>query len=61
MATEKLNKRNPVFDQIPEEIIKGGCGTIRFGIHIHFNSISNSIWNKEELPEQWEGVDHCTY
>ena len=57
MATEK----NPVIDQIPEEIIKVGGGTIRSGIHNIFNYISNSIWNKEELPEQWEGADHCTY
>ena len=58
MATEKLKKeKNSVIDQIPEEIIKAGGGTNHSGIH----TLINSIWNKEELPEQWEGVDHFTY
>jgi uncharacterized protein (DUF305 family) len=58
MANEKLKRhKNPVIDQIPEEIIKAEGGTIRSGIH----TLINSIWNKEELPEEWEGVDHRTY
>jgi hypothetical protein len=59
MATEKQkqNKINPVIVQIPVEIIKAGGGTIPSGIH----TLVNSIWNREELLEQWEGDDHCTY
>jgi hypothetical protein len=37
-------------DQIPAELIKAGGRTIRFEIH----KLINSIWNKEELPEQWK-------
>ena len=41
MAIEKLKHKSPGFDQIPTELIKAGSRTIR----------SDSIWNKEELPE----------
>jgi hypothetical protein len=57
MATEELIKhKSPGIDQIPAEMIKAGGRTIRSEIH----KLTNSIWNKEELPEQ-EGVNHCTY
>jgi len=36
-----------VSDQIPAELIKA----IRSEIH----KLINSIWNKEELPEEWKG------
>ena len=42
--------KSPGTDQIPAELIKPGCRTIRSGIH----KLINSIWNKEELPEQWK-------
>ena len=39
----------PVIDHIPAELIKAGGRTIRSEIN------KNSIWNKEELPEEWKG------
>jgi hypothetical protein len=39
----------PGIDEIPAELIKAG-GRIRFEIH----KIINSIWNKEELPQEWK-------
>jgi len=36
-------------DQIPAELIKTGSRTIQSQIH----KLINSIWNKEELPEEW--------
>jgi hypothetical protein len=36
-------------DQIPTELIKAGGETLRSDIH----KLINSIWNKEELPDQW--------
>jgi hypothetical protein len=50
MVIEKLTgHKSPGVDQIPAELIKAGGRTIRYLIH---KSI-NSIWNKEELPEEW--------
>jgi hypothetical protein len=49
MAIEKLRgHKSPRIDQIPTEMIKAGGRTVRFGIH----KLINSVWNKEELPEQ---------
>jgi len=51
MATEKLKRhksRSTV--QIPAELIKAGCRTIRSEIH----NFTNSIWNKEVFPEEWK-------
>jgi hypothetical protein len=51
MAIEKLQRhKSPGIDQIPAEPIKAGGRTIRSEIH----KLINSIWNKEELPEQWK-------
>jgi hypothetical protein len=51
MATEKLKRhKSPGIDQIPAELIKAGGRIIRSEIH----KISISIWNKEELPEEWK-------
>ena len=48
MAIEKLKRhKSPGVDQIPAEMIKA----IRSEIH----KLINSIWNKEELPEEWKG------
>jgi hypothetical protein len=53
MAIEKLKRhKSPGTDQIPAEMIKEGGGTIRSEIH----KLINSIWNKEELPEEWESI-----
>jgi hypothetical protein len=46
MTMEKLKgHKSPSIDQIPAQLIKAECRTI-YSI--------NSIWNKEELPEQWK-------
>jgi len=51
MATEKLKRhKSPGTDQIPAELITAGCRTIHCEIH----KLIISIWNKEELPEEWK-------
>ena len=58
MAIEKL-KRNisPGIDLIPEEILKKGVHQLAV---IH--KLSNSVWNEEELPEEWkESIIVLTY
>jgi len=51
LDTEKLKRHKlPGTDQILEEIIKEGGGTIRSEIH----KLIHSIWNQEELPEEWK-------
>jgi hypothetical protein len=37
-------------DQIPAELIKAGGETL----HSEINRIICSIWNKEELPQEWK-------
>ena len=50
LAIEKLKShKSPGVDQIPGELIKAGGKTIRCEIHKLI-----SIWNKEELPEEWK-------
>ena len=51
MAIEKLKRyKTPGIDQIPAELIKAGGRTICFEVH----KCINSVWNQEELPEQWK-------
>jgi hypothetical protein len=51
MVIEKLKShKSPGIDQIPAELIKAGGWTIRCAIRI----LVISIWNKEELPDQWK-------
>jgi len=51
MATEKLKRhKSPGTDQLPAELMKAGGRTIHSEIH----NLMNCIWNKEELPEQWQ-------
>ena len=51
LAIEKLkNHKSPGSDQIPAELIKAGGRTIRYEIH----KLIISIWNKEELPDEWK-------
>ena len=51
VAIERLKRHNsPGFYQIPLELIKAGGRTIRSEIH----KLINSIWNREELPEEWK-------
>jgi hypothetical protein len=41
----------PGIDQIPAELIKPGGETLYSEIH---RLIYSSIWNNEELPQQWK-------
>jgi hypothetical protein len=51
IAIAKLKKhKSPCSDQIPAELIQAGGKTLLSEIH----SLINSIWNKEELPDQWK-------
>ena len=47
MSREKLEKHN---HQVPAELAKAGGRTIHSEIH----KLINSIWNKEELTEEWK-------
>ena len=49
MAIKKLKRhKSPGIDQTPAEFIKARGRTVRSEIH----ELINSIWNKEELPEE---------
>jgi hypothetical protein len=51
MAIGKLKSHKSTgIDQIPAELIKAGGRIIRSEIH----KLIISIWNKEELPEEWK-------
>ena len=51
LLIEKLKShKSPGTDQIPAELIKVRGRTIRCAIH----KLIISIWNKEELPEEWK-------
>ena len=51
LAIEKLKThKSPRLDQIPSELIKAGGRKIRSEIH----KLIISIWNEEELPEEWK-------
>ena len=51
LAIEKLKShKSPGTDQIPTESFKAGGRTIRSEIL----KLINSIWNREELPEDWK-------
>jgi len=51
MAIVKQRRhKSPGTDQFPADLIKAGGRTIHFEIH----KFLNSIWNKEELPEEWK-------
>jgi hypothetical protein len=51
MAIEKLKRyKSPGIDQIPAELIKAGGSKICCEIH----KLIISIWNTEELPDQWK-------
>ena len=51
LAVEKLKShKSPGIDQIPADLIKEGGRTIRYQIH----KLIVSIWNKEELSEEWK-------
>ena len=51
LAIEKLkNHKSRGSDQIPAELFKAGSKTVLYEIH----RLIISIWNKEELPEEWK-------
>jgi hypothetical protein len=50
LASKLKIHKPPGIDQIPAELIKAGGRTIRFEIH----NLINSIWNREELPQEWK-------
>jgi hypothetical protein len=51
IAIAKLkNYKLPGTDQIPAELIQAGSEILLFAIH----KLINSVWNKEELPDQWK-------
>ena len=51
LAIEKLKShKSPGIDQIPAQLTKAGGRTIRSAIH----KLIISIWNKEELFEEWK-------
>jgi hypothetical protein len=51
LAIEKLKShKSPGTDQIPAELIKAGGSTSCGEIH----KLIISIWDKEELPEEWK-------
>jgi hypothetical protein len=51
LTTKKLkSNKSPGIDQIPTELIKAGGRTIRCVIH----KLIISVWNEEELPEEWK-------
>jgi hypothetical protein len=51
IAVSKSKKyKSPSTDQIPAELIQAGGETLHSEIH----ELTNSIWNKEELPNQWK-------
>jgi hypothetical protein len=53
MANEKLNRhKSPGTNQIPEKFIKAGGRTI----HSKIQKLTNSIWNKDKLPQQWKEI-----
>jgi hypothetical protein len=59
IAIAKLKKYiSPGSDQIPAELIQAGGKMLLSAIH----KLINSIWNKEELPNQWKGdKTDCNY
>jgi hypothetical protein len=42
--------KSPGSDEILEELIQAGGETLLSAIH----KLINSVWNKEELPDQWK-------
>jgi hypothetical protein len=44
------NYKSPGSDEIPAELIQAGGEILLSAIH----KLINSVWNKEELPDQWK-------
>jgi len=53
MSTVKLQRhKSPGIDQIPAKLIYAVGRTVCSEIH----ELINSVWNKEELPEEWKAL-----
>jgi hypothetical protein len=53
IAIAKLKKyKSPGSDQIPSELIQAGGEILLSAIH----KLIDSVWNKEELPDQWKAL-----
>jgi hypothetical protein len=51
IAIAKLKKyKSPGSDQIPAELIQAEGEILLSAIH----QLTNSVWNKEEFPDQWK-------
>jgi hypothetical protein len=51
IAIAKLKRcKSPGSDEIPAEFIQAGGKILLSAIH----QLINSVWNKEELPDQWK-------
>jgi hypothetical protein len=51
ICIEKPEKyRTPDIDQTSSELFQAKCNVLRSEVH----KLSDSIWNKEELPQQWK-------
>jgi hypothetical protein len=53
IAISKLKTyKSPSSNQMPAELIQAGGETLQSEIHKLFNS----IWNKQDLPDQWKFI-----
>jgi hypothetical protein len=50
IAIAKLKFKSPGSDQTPAELTQAGGETLLSAIH----KLINSIWNEEELPDEWK-------
>jgi hypothetical protein len=50
VIAELKKYKSPGSDQIPAELIQAGGEILLSEIH----KLMNSVWNKEELPDQWK-------
>jgi hypothetical protein len=50
IAITKLKYNSLDSDEIPAELIQAGGEILLSAIH----NLINSVWNKEELPDQWK-------
>ena len=50
-AMKKLKRHKSLgIDQIPADLIKAGSRTL----HSEIQKLLNSVWKKEEMPEEWK-------
>jgi len=56
ITTEKSKRyKSPGIDQILAELVQAGGITLHYiTLHSEIHKLINSIWNKEERPQQWK-------